>query len=123
MVIRKCAVLLVVLLARMGCASSSSATPSPFEGIWLAIEYISPGKLSGTFSDYALTQLFKGNRISRASVVGGGGAYIFMDDKFTFTDTEIKVKKKGGEYIIRYTLNEGGLITEDDDLGKILWAK
>jgi hypothetical protein len=126
MFIRKCAVLLVVLLACIGCASSPSATPSPLEGVWVAIEYISPGKLSGIFSDSGIyadavfVQIFEGNRITRGA---SERSIPLMQYKFTFTDTEIKGKWNGDEYIIKYTLSEKSLLTEDDDFGKILWAK
>jgi hypothetical protein len=127
MVIRKYMVLLVVLLACIGCASSPSATPSPFEGRWVAKEYISPGKVSDVYSIFLL--LFEGNRISIGDEVVGVGdvegarGVLVARAKFTFTDTEIKFPWTDHEHIIKYTLNEEGLITEDDRHGKILWVK
>jgi hypothetical protein len=107
------AVMLVFGVVLAGCASAAPVTPSPFEGGWVAKD-ISQGNFSGLAS--ASTLLFEGNRMS----IGlRSGAMIMIRNKFTFTDTEIIADGQ----TFKYTLNEEGLTTEDDLLGKIFWVK
>jgi hypothetical protein len=106
------AVMLVFGVVLAGCASAAPVTPSPFEGRWVAKEYISPGSFSVVGSAFVL--LFEGNTMSIGLDLGAGVSY-----QFTFTDTEIIADGQ----TFKYTLNEEGLTTEDDLFGKIFWVK
>jgi hypothetical protein len=123
---------LVIALVFIGCASTPSAGPSPFEGSWFVNRIEREGSLAQTIASFPYGLIFERNEFSMGTIMKNPDGEViarlvsFSSRKFTYTDTEITVHDtdgKGGVYVFKYTLDANGLTTEDGRYGIVVWAK